>query len=446
MPKIQTLGDIIKLGDLPIEEKEQISDAILYSAEHQGELYTEVNKVPLNDNRTSMTFTRSYLPEIDKSSDRYKNGLIEGITPDPEQINEAEFTVGVNEIGWYYKLTTKAAKHAWSDLKARCTKFLTNLFKTYHDEKIADAYLSSANAVTSCDLLVLKDLVRLHTILFDNGAVDEDGFYKLRVNSVVADAMLIVYKDIITHTTQKEAVVKGELGEIAGFRVIRSRLQAFRKNGSNNYPFIAYGKNAKGEFPVSIVSYDDMKNQIMYTPPGGLGNDPLKQRLAIGLYIDGHGFFVVDDSICVVGAEAASDLSSYASGATGTNLDANLKFVDSARSNLNRVGGAREIIPQYDYVKINQYSSGTTANTLVIGAKKANGAEWVKAASGSGKLKVVSGNTAVATVAFSEGVCTLTTVGGGITTLVLSSIDNPNIKTVMTVEVIGAGVGSGVVE
>ena len=39
MPKIQTLGDIIKLGDLPIEEKEQISDAILYSAEHQGELY-----------------------------------------------------------------------------------------------------------------------------------------------------------------------------------------------------------------------------------------------------------------------------------------------------------------------------------------------------------------------------------------------------------------------
>lgn len=441
MPKTQTLGDIIKLGDLPIEDKEQIADAILYSAEHVGELYNEVNHVPLDENRTSITFVRSYLPEIDKTSERYKNGLIEGVTPDAESINEAEFSVGVREIGWYYKLTTKSAKHAWSDLKARCTKFLTNLFKTYHDEKIADAYLSSANIVTSVDLLALKDLVRLHTILFENGAIDENGFYKLRVNSVVADAMLVVYKDIITHTTQKEAVVTGELGEIAGFRVIRSRLQAFRKNASNNYPFVAYGKNSRGEFPVSIVSYDDMKDQIMYTPPGGLGNDPLKQRLAIGLYIDGHGFFVVDDSVAVVGAEAASSMSSYVSSASGTNLDANLKLENSARSELKRDGAARAIVPAYDYIKMYRYSgsSGTTANTFTLTAKKADGTAWVFDDDGAGKLKVVSGNTSVVTVA--DGV--ITTAGTGIATLVISQYDKPELKTIITVEVI-SGNSNGV--
>ena len=140
MPKTQTLGDIIKLGDLPIEDKEQIADAILYSAEHVGELYNEVNHVPLDENRTSITFVRSYLPEIDKTSERYKNGLIEGVTPDAESINEAEFSVGVREIGWYYKLTTKSAKHAWSDLKAHCTKIYSGIIG--HSSKPVDVYIN----------------------------------------------------------------------------------------------------------------------------------------------------------------------------------------------------------------------------------------------------------------------------------------------------------------
>ena len=212
MPK--TFGEIVKLGDLPQEEKEQIRDAIIYSAEHEGEFYSEVNKTPLDENRTSMTFTRSYLPEIDKTSDRYKNGLVEGVTPDPEQINEADFTVPVNENGWYYRFTRKALNHAFRSIKQRCIKFLQNIFKSYHDEKIADAYLSSANIVTNIDLLKLNDLLTLHTILFKNGAVEFNGFYKLKVAPEIADQMLIAYKDLITHTTQKESIVKGEIGEI----------------------------------------------------------------------------------------------------------------------------------------------------------------------------------------------------------------------------------------
>ena len=41
---MKTFGEIIKLGDLPIEEKEQINDSIIYSAEHEGELFSEVRK------------------------------------------------------------------------------------------------------------------------------------------------------------------------------------------------------------------------------------------------------------------------------------------------------------------------------------------------------------------------------------------------------------------
>ena len=51
-----------------------------------------------------MVFYRSYLPKIDKTSERYVNGLLEGVTPDPEQINEAEFSVSVIENGWYHEV------------------------------------------------------------------------------------------------------------------------------------------------------------------------------------------------------------------------------------------------------------------------------------------------------------------------------------------------------
>lgn len=330
------LSDIIKLGELPIEQREQISDTIIYTAEHEGEFYTEVNHEKLDANKTSMVFVRSYLPKIDKTSDRYANGLVEGVTPDAETINEAEFSVPVYENGWYYTFTNKALYHAWSDIKSRCSKFLANLFKTYHDEKIADTYLSSANVVTGLDVTTLADLLKLNTILYKNGAVPfEGGFYKLRVAPEVADAMVLAFKDLITHTTQKEAIVNGEIGEIGGFRVIKSRLQAFAgvdvmSEGENptktgtKYPFVAYGMTTKGEYPVSIADYDNMAANVILTPLGGLGNDPLKQRGAIGLHVDGHGFYVFDDSVCVRGS------------ITKANMDSVATFDNVNRSNLVR--------------------------------------------------------------------------------------------------------------
>lgn len=444
MPKSQTLGEMIKLGDLPLEEKEQIADSIRYSAEHNSEFFGEVNHEKLDENKTSMVFMRSYLPKIDKTSERYRNGLIEGVTPDAEEINEAEFSVSVNEIGWYYKFTNKALKHAWLDIKARCSKFLQNIFVTYHDEKIADAYLASANTVSSCSLLEYKDLLRLNTILFKNGAVPFDGgFYKLKVAPEVADAMLVTYKDLITHTTQKEAVVVGEIGEIGGFRIIKSKLQAFQKDGSNNYAFVAYGKTPKGEYPVSICAYDNMAEDIVVTPLGGLGNDPLKQRGAIGLYVDGHGFYVFDDSVCIAGSMASSALSSALSSATMTHEKSGQAFVfdEAYASKRSAFGGAREIVPEYDYIKMFRYSgsSGTTANTLQLKAVKGDGTAWVFDDDGAGKLKVVSGNTNVVTVA--DGL--ITTAGTGFATLVISQYDNPTLKTVITVEVV-AGNSNGV--
>lgn len=402
MPK--TFGEIVKLGDLPQEEKEQIRDAVIYSAEHDGEFYSEVNKTPLDENRTSMTFTRSYLPEIDKTSERYKNGLVEGVTPDPEQINEADFTVPVNENGWYYRFTRKALNHAFRNIKQRCIKFLQNIFKSYHDEKIADAYLSSANIVTDIDLLKLNDLLTLHTILFKNGAVEFDGFYKLKVAPEIADQMLIAYKDLITHTTQKESIVKGEIGEIGGFRVIKSKLQAFKVSGGKG-KFVAYGLTTKGEYPVGITSYDDMNAEIIYHKPGTNGNDELNQRGSIGLYVDGHGFYVYDDAICVTGTATIADLK---------NVDI---FDNSKRSNLVSTTVAASNL--YPNVTVFELKAGT-AQTLVVTDEEGT-------TIAADTLTYESTNTDVATVS-TAGV--VTGVKQGTSRIVISKDDKVNVVTV----------------
>lgn len=445
MAKNQTLGEMLALKDLPLEEREQISDAIRYSAEHEGELFTEVNHEKLDENKTSMTFIRSYLPKIDKTSERYQNGLLEGVTPSAEEINEAEFSVPVIENGWYYKFTNKAVNHAWLDIKSRCSKFLGNIFKTYHDEKIADAYLSSANTVSNCDLLELKDLLRLNTILYKNGAVPfAGGFYKLKVPCEVADAMLVAYKDIITHTTQKESVVNGEIGEIAGFRVIKSRLQAFAYNSvSGTGKFVAYGLTAKGEYPVSICAYDNLADSVILTPLGGLGDDPLKQRGAIGLYVDGHGFYVFDDAICVTGT--CADVSSKVSSITPAH-DLNDVANVSYRSQFEAFSKAREIIPAYDFVKMNAlYKTGTpatdTQNTFTLVCKKPDGSAWVfddDASTGKLKGTVVAGDC----ITIADGV--VTTVSGkyGFATIKVELVDNANIVTFVNVQVVNGNNGT----
>ena len=410
---MQTFGEIVKLGDLPAEQKEQIRDAIIYSAEHVAEFYSETNKTPLDANKASMTYTRSYLPEIDKTSDRYKNGLVEGVTPEPEQINEADFSVPVMENGWFYRFTRKALNHSYRSVKERCVKFLQNIFNSYHDEKIADAYLSSANIVTDIDLLNFDDLLTLGTILFTNGAATFDGgFYKLKVPPEVADKMLSKYKEIITHTTQKEAVVKGEIGELAGFRVIKSRLQAF-KPSNGKARFVAYGLTQKGEYPVGITSYDNLNAEIIYHKPGSNGNDELNQRGSIGLFVDGHGFYVYDDSVCITGE------------ATITGLTSTEKFDNSKRSNLvSTTVAASNINPDVTYLELKKGATHKLAVTDGDGKSVANST-----------LTFESTNTAVATVSSaSDTKGTITAVKEGSARIVISATGNKfNVVTVKVV-------------
>ncbi len=295
----------VLLTELTVEQKAKILDGIILGAEHEGEFVDKVDRISLDANRTSVTWRRSYLPEIDKTSDKFKNGLTEGVTPDAEKYSVAEYSANVIENGWYFDFSTKVLRHSFDDLKSGWTKQLKNLFVSYEDEKIADAYVSTKNVVTDCDLTSLADLTVLSGILYENKAKPIDGFYNLVVSVDLANAMLIAYKDSIQHTSEKEAIIKGEIGYIGNFRVIRSRLQAFKGVGITARPFVAYGLTPEDKYPVCAVSYEDAGNgEIIFKV--GDGTDPLNQRGSLGLYVDGQGWYIQDDTCIITGTAAAT--------------------------------------------------------------------------------------------------------------------------------------------
>lgn len=407
---IETLASMVKLGDLPEEEKTKLVEAIFFNVEHEAEFFDQVNKVKLDENRTSITYTRTYLPKIDKTSSRYKNGLVEGVTPSPEQFNEADFSVPVTEMGWYFRFTNKTLYHSYHDLKSDFVSYLSNLCASYHDEKIADAYLSSANVVTNIDLLSADDLLTLNTILYKNNAKPFGDYYKLVVAPEIANKMLLAFKDLITHTTEKNALVTGEIGELCGFRVIRSRLQAFQCSEGKGR-FVAYGKTMKGEYPVSIVAYDKKSEngQVIFKKPGqGGAEDALNQRGSIGLYVDGHGFYVFDDSICVTGIATISGLTPIA------------EFDNANRSNLVSYSvAASDLYPDVTFLELPLNET----KTLVVKDEKG---EVITA----NTLGYESTRPTIATVSES-GV--ITAVKRGSARIVISKDDKVNVITVKVV-------------
>ncbi len=409
---INTLEDLLKLGDMPIEEKTKLLDSIIFSAEHKSEFLSEVNKIKLDENKTSITFTRQYLPEVDKDDPRYKNGLTEGVTPKAEDISEAEFTVGVKENGWYHFFTNKMLRHSYHEFLERSRKHLQNLFTSYEDENIADAYFTSANVSNDVNLLDLDGLLGLQSRLYKNGAEPfEDGNYKLVVSVEVAQKMVVAFKDLLTHTSENNSVIKGYVGQLAGFTIIRSNLQAF-KTTNGKAKFLAYGKTYDDKYPVNIVEYGNGNAQIIFKNLGEGGNDPLNQRGTIGLYVDGQGFFVYDDSAVIRGEVTVADLTYIT------------KFDNANRSNLVRTETApSNLLPDVSTLTL---KVGET-HTLVI--KDGSDADV------TANCTFTSINTKVATVDSETTKGKITAVKSGLTKVL---VEKDSLATVINVIVVNA--------
>lgn len=390
------LANLVKLGDMPVEQQAEFWDAILYSAEHQSEMNNFVNKKAIDANKTSITYFRTILPVIDKSSDRYKNGLIEGVTPAPEKMEIMELTADLIQNGWFYGFTDKALQHSYHDLTKVAKDSLANTMRSYNDEKIADTYFSSLNVADGIDITTYEGLLKLKGYLFTARAQTINGSYILMAPLEVLDLLLSKYSDRLTHTTEKNALIQGELGELAGFRLVPSRLQAFH-TADNKLRYLAFGKNTRGEYPVTIAAYKLNENgQIIVKGLGELGNgDALNQRGSIGLKIDGEAFIMSDDSCAIHGViDAARVYNEY---------DYDNKTSNKVRTSVSGVG----FTANASYIELE------VGKTFTLAVTSADGTDITTTAT------IAVDNTAIATYATKV----VTAVKAGMTMLTIKSGD-----------------------
>ncbi len=303
------MAKAVKLADITLEDRSKFLDAILIPADDENQLSAIIKTYSLDADKTSVTYTKIFPPKIDKTSAHYKNGLVEGVAPEPSSMEVGQYKTAVQQYGEYIPFTDKEWKHdAYELVKSYAVPYLRNKFGLLVKEKAFDAALSSANVITDCDLTQFDDLSRIKDILFNNGCDPIDGVnYLLFVPTEVASKMLGVYKDIVDHTTQKEAIIKGEIGEINGFRIIRCNTQALKDVGDGKYRFLAVGRSQVGN-PLGKVAYGQDNGEIILKDLGENGQDPLNQNGSVGIKIDGVGWFVVDDSCIISGVSTLEGL------------------------------------------------------------------------------------------------------------------------------------------
>lgn len=306
----QTLGEVLKLQDLPAEQKAEYLDLINLLVEKDSLLLPFARRLSLDANKTSIAYPLVIAPTIDKTGNEYKFGLAEGYSPEPETLEEIEIHKAVQDYGWVYIFTKKAINKSFRDIRTKLIENLRIKERKFYDEKIADAMFSSLNTLSAeTDLCVEANVDKLYVMLAENDCepIDSDGNYGLIVCPELARAMKRKYGELITHTSEAEAPIKGTIGVFGGFRIIEAKgIQAFRPTAGTKAPFVAFGKTAKGDFPIGVVDPAENADLVIKDFGSVQSGDTLNKIGSIGISLEGVGFYCIDDGAVIHGTSTTT--------------------------------------------------------------------------------------------------------------------------------------------
>lgn len=241
--------------------------------------------------------------------------LQEGVTPDGLSLTYVNFKVSPVDFGNYIEYTDKSKKYNYDDV-VRDAK--TVLSVDAHDQlelRKGRQYISGTctmSLTTSGDNAFLKDLLKAKTILKKNHIKPINANrYGCIMTPEQAANVLVTYKDAITHTSQKEALIDGYLGELGGFVLYENADAAMYKDATHGY-CLFIGRTEYG-MPVQVVEFGNA-SAVVYD--NGLGSipqvdvdedgkiksvkgDALHQRGSVGYKAMGLAFRIIADEAVI---------------------------------------------------------------------------------------------------------------------------------------------------
>lgn len=322
-------GTPVKNSALSVEQISDIKKSIivsLRSKEKFWDAFCSHDKV--GDGYSAYEWRKLNLTKVTPSD---LVNLTEGVTPDALSMTYVSFKETPVDFGTYIEYTDKAKKYNYDNVVADAKIVLAQHALESTELRKGQAYVSgtctmdlTASNVTNH---FLKDLLKARTILKKNNVKPiSNNKYGVIMPPEVAAEVLLDYKDSITHTSQKEALINGYLGELGGFilyenadAVMYKHTDASGTEGQTGYvPAADYGYClfiGKTEYgmPVRTIAFGDASVQVF---DSGLGDgapqvevsngtitavkgDPLHQRGTVGYKVMGFATNILFDEAVI---------------------------------------------------------------------------------------------------------------------------------------------------
>ncbi len=286
-----TLGTAGTPGSTAAELINYMSARVLEVAELVTILDQFADKHPMPSNASlTIQFTREEKIAISSTPTQ----LTQGIPPDATGITISQFTATAEQYGVLTALSDLAELTARHNLVERTIYILgLNAAETYDQlvynvlDQATSVYRpngkTSAPGLVGGDTVQAVDLVQLEAFLNSNGARPFESGYYAFVCAPQVYATLLQDPDFKAAAQFKapEKIWRGEVGELYGFRIIRSNSPAFAAtsqtaSGSAN---LVYDSFAIGRFAYQL---SDLQNLRVYVVAPGGHTDPLQQSRKIG--------------------------------------------------------------------------------------------------------------------------------------------------------------------
>lgn len=289
-------------GFKTIEGKEFYEKTLLMGLRDNNILMQFAKKTTLPKNHGEVISWRKKKPvPVQKNADGTVRKLVEGITPSSNKLEFVEYKATLAEYGDWIRLTKKLSNLAIDPILTEAAEGLGESAGNTFEDAILEVLYTCTNIVyggtgKTKDTIVANDIMDvtlLHRVkaYFEKRNVKPyvDGKYVMIIspdvefdlkNATTGNASWI---DIAKYT-DKEHVMKGEIGSFMGFKfIVYNKLGMETGAGASKdvtlTNCIAFGKDAYGV--VDLEGENGSNIHVFYNEPGKVGTDPLKQRQSL---------------------------------------------------------------------------------------------------------------------------------------------------------------------
>lgn len=213
------MANLVKHGDLTVQQIAEIQKALLVSLRSKEAFWDKFcSHTNINDGYSSYKWRKLNIPTL--KANQIAN-LQEGVTPAGLGLEYVAFSITPVNYGDYIEYTDEAKKYNFDNVVADAKEVLAQRAFDSAEIRKAQQFITGTCTMTLSATGTddfMKDLLKARTILRKNHIQPlNGGKYGCVLTPEHAAEVLLTYKNQITHTSEKEAIINGYIGELAGF-------------------------------------------------------------------------------------------------------------------------------------------------------------------------------------------------------------------------------------